>query len=131
MLPNDILHSKNNCASVRDEWYFYPTIFAFLNDLYTKMFKIYYLLLIYCFSFISTLFFLTYSKTCMKRSLSKRPKIGFQDQISLNAGQCEHSAIFSTFIKLPFVIKIFVLSIFEWQFYTCFTYYHAIIPHTN
>ena len=28
----------------------------------------------------------------------------------------EHSAIFSTFIKLPFVIKVFVLSIFEWPF---------------
>ena len=27
----------------------------------------------------------------------------------------------STFIKLPFVIKIFVLSIFEWPFYTGFT----------
>ena len=35
--------------------------------------------------------------------------------------QGEHSAILSTFIKLPFVIKIFVLSIFEWPFYTCFT----------
>ena len=41
------------------------------------------------------------------------------DQLSLNAGQkyCrmlqgEHSAILSTFIKLPFVIKIFVLSFF-------------------
>ena len=52
----------------------------------------------------------------------------FQDQLSLNAGQkyCrmllrEHSAILSTFIKLPFVIKIFVLSIFEWPFYTGFT----------
>ena len=32
-----------------------------------------------------------------------------------------HSAILSTFIKLPFVMKIFVLSIFEWQFYTGFT----------
>ena len=31
-----------------------------------------------------------------------------------SALQGEHSAIFSTFIKLPFVIKIFVLSIFEW-----------------
>ena len=30
-------------------------------------------------------------------------------------------AILSTFIKLPFVIKIFVLSIFEWPFYTGFT----------
>ena len=29
--------------------------------------------------------------------------------------------ILSTFIKLPFVIKIFVLSIFEWPFYTGFT----------
>ena len=33
----------------------------------------------------------------------------------------EHSAILSNFIKLPFVIKIFVLSIFEWPFYTGFT----------
>ena len=35
--------------------------------------------------------------------------------------QGEHSAILSTFIKLPFVIKIFVFSIFEWPFYTGFT----------
>ena len=35
--------------------------------------------------------------------------------------QGEHSAILSTFNKLPFVIKIFVLSIFEWPFYTGFT----------
>ena len=52
----------------------------------------------------------------------------FQDRLSLNAGQkyCrmpqrEHSAIHSTFIKLPVVIKIFVLSIFELPFYTGFT----------
>ena len=45
----------------------------------------------------------TYSKICLKLPLSKRPKIGFQDQLSLNAGQ-KYSAIFSTFIKLPFVI---------------------------
>ena len=32
----------------------------------------------------------------------------------------EHSALLSTFIKLPFVIKNFVLSIFEWPFYTGF-----------
>ena len=31
------------------------------------------------------------------------------------------SAILSTFIKLPVVIKTFVLSIFEWPFYTGFT----------
>ena len=34
-------------------------------------------------------------------------------------GEC--SAILSTFIKPPFVIKIFVLYIFEWPFYTGFT----------
>ena len=28
-----------------------------------------------------------YSKTCVKRPLSKRLQIGFQDQLSLNAGQ--------------------------------------------
>ena len=60
-----------------------------------------------------------YSETCLKWPLSKRQKLGFQDQLSLNAGQkyCrmlqgEHSAILLTLIKLPFVIKIFVLSIF-------------------
>ena len=70
---------------------------------------------------------IVYSKTCVKRPLSKRPKIGFQDQLSLNAGkkycrmlQGEHSAILSTFNKLPFVIKIFVWSIFEWPLYTGF-----------
>ena len=35
-----------------------------------------------------------------------------------------HSAILSIFIKLPFVIKIFVLSIFEWPFCTGFTVLH-------
>ena len=35
--------------------------------------------------------------------------------------QGEHSAILSTFIKLLFAIKIFVLSFFEWPFYTGFT----------
>ena len=71
-----------------------------------------------------------YSKTCVKRPLSKRQKIGFQDRLLLNAGQkyCrmlqwEHSAILLTFIKLLFVIKIFVLSVFEWSFYTGFTVY--------
>ena len=74
------------------------------------------------------------SKTCVKRPLSKRLKIGFQDQLSLNAGQkycrilpLEHSAILLTFIKLPFVIKIFVLSIFEWLFYTGFTIMQSLM----
>ena len=37
------------------------------------------------------------------------------------------SAILSAFIKLPFVIKIFVLSMFEWPFYTGFT----VLVHYN
>ena len=52
----------------------------------------------------------------------------------LNAGQkyCrmlqrEHSAILSTFITLPFIIKIFVLSIFEWPLKTGFTVDHLTI----
>ena len=32
--------------------------------------------------------------------------------------QGEHSAILLTFVKLPVVIKTFVLSIFAWPFYT-------------
>ena len=38
-------------------------------------------------SLISYVMRMIYSKTCVKRPLSKRPKIGFQDQYSLNAGQ--------------------------------------------
>ena len=34
--------------------------------------------------------------------------------------QREHSAILLIFIKLPVVIKTFILSIFEWPFYTGF-----------
>ena len=55
-------------------------------------------------------------KTVISGQSKKKTKIGFQDRLSLNAGQkyCrmlqgEHSAILSTFIKLPFVFKIFVL----------------------
>ena len=69
-----------------------------------------------------------YSKTCVKRPLSKTPQIGFQDNLLLNAVQkycrmlqVEHSAMLSTFIKLPFVIKIFVFVYFEWPLYTGFT----------
>ena len=35
--------------------------------------------------------------------------------------QLEHPAILPTFIKLPFAIKIFVLSIFEWPLKAGFT----------
>ena len=81
---------------------------------------------------------INYSKTCVKQPLSKRQKIGFRDQISLNAGQkyCrllqgEHSAKLLTFIKLPVVIKIFVLSTFEWPFYTGFTVHVRFLQQTN
>ena len=70
----------------------------------------------------------SYSKTCLTRPLKRRPKIGFQDRLSLNAGQkfCrmlqgEHSAILLIFIKLPFVFIIFVLFIFEWALKTGLT----------
>ena len=60
--------------------------------------------------------------------LKKNTKIGFQDQLSLNAGQkhCrmlqgEHSAILPTFMKRPFSITTFVLYIFEWTLKTGFT----------
>ena len=81
-----------------------------------------------------------YSKTCLKRPLKKKTKIGFQDRLSLNAGQkycrmLQHSAILSNFIKLPFAIKTIILSCFEWPLKTGFTVYvcwilsvsHAVI----
>ena len=68
---------------------------------------------------------LAYSKTCLKRPLKK-------DQFSLNTGQkyCRmlHSAILSTYIKLPFVIKIFVFFFFEWLLKTGFTVYLSLYP---
>ena len=40
--------------------------------------------------------------------------------------QGEHSAILSTLIKFPFVIKIFVLSTFEWPFDTSFSVHNGV-----
>ena len=53
----------------------------------------------------------------------RRPKLVFKTDYSLMQVKSivEHSAILSTFIKLPFVIKIFVLSLFEWPHKTGFT----------
>ena len=69
------------------------------------------------------LLFLFCKLTAVKWPLSKRPLIGFQDQFSHNAGLkfLKNSALLLTFIKLQFVIKIFVLSIFECPFYTGLT----------
>ena len=70
---------------------------------------------IYFFKYVVISFF----KLLVQATLIKT-NIGFQDQLSLNAGQkyCrmlqgEHSAIVLTFIKLSFVIQTFVLSIFD------------------
>ena len=80
---------------------------------------------------VTDLVSLTNSKTCLKRPLIKNTKIGFQYQLSLNAGQkyCrilqwEHSAIHFTYIKLPFVFKTFVLSIFKWSLKMVLLYMH-------
>ena len=61
--------------------------------------------------------------TSKKNTVKTTTKIGFQDQLSLSAGekycrtlQGEHSAILLTFIELPIVIKIFVLSILSGRF---------------
>ena len=43
----------------------------------------------------------------------------------------EHSAIFSTFIKLPFIFKIFVLSIFELPLKTGFTVCVKALSHSS
>ena len=65
----------------------------------------------------SETFIYIYSKTCLKRSLRKKTKKVFKTNYRLMQVNCiaerskEHSAIHSTFIKLPSVIKIFVLSI--------------------
>ena len=44
--------------------------------------------------------------------------------------QGEHSAILSTFIKLPFFIKTFVLSNFKWSLKTGFTVKIIILNYT-
>ena len=71
-----------------------------------------------------------YSKTCLKRPLKKKTKNWFsrpiiakcRSKVLQNAPR-EHSAILLIFIKLPFVLKIFVLSIFEWRLKTGFNVY--------
>ena len=86
----------------------------FLNDMYIV------------FHFLNFIF--DYSKTHLKRPLKKKTKNWFSRPIIaecrskvLQNALMEHSAILSTFIKLPFVFKTFVLSFFEWLFKTGFT----------
>ena len=73
-----------------------------------------------------------YSNTRLK--LKKKPKLGFKTDYRLmqvkSIAECsegEHSAILSTFIKLPFPIKIFVLSTFKWLLKTGFTVFNNIL----
>ena len=65
--------------------------------------------------------------TCSIKLLKKKTKTGFQDQLSLNAVQkyCSILQYFRPSLSyiVPVVIKTFVLSIFEWPFYTGFTVY--------
>ena len=67
-------------------------------------------------------------KTCVKRVLSRTPKIVFQDQLSLNAGQkyaeCSNGSILQYFrpsLSYHLSLRLFILSTFEWPFYTGFT----------
>ena len=63
-------------------------------------------------------------KPVLSSHSKRRPKIGFQGRLSFNAGQkyCrEHSAILSTWIKLPSVFKTFIFSILKWPLKAGFT----------
>ena len=71
-----------------------------------------------------------FSKTCLKRPIKMKTKIGFQDWLLFNAGQkycrmLQYSAILSNFIKLPFSINTFVLSIFKWPLEKVLLYNYA------
>ena len=52
--------------------------------------------------------------------LSKRPKLGFPDQLALNGGLKGAFCNTLTFIKLLFLFMTFLLSTFESSFYTGF-----------
>ena len=60
-----------------------------------------------------------------KTATLKKTRIVFKTNYRLMQvkiiAECSNSAILSTFIKLPFIIQIIVLSIFKWPFYTGFT----------
>ena len=61
----------------------------------------------------------SYSKTCVKRPLSKRPKTGFQDQILLIVWMIlQH---FWPSLSFHLSLRSLFLSMFEWPFYTGFT----------
>ena len=59
---------------------------------------------------------------CLKRPHKKKTENVLKTDYRLmqvkRIAECTNAAILSTLIKLPFVIKTFVLSIFEWPFKT-------------
>ena len=72
--------------------------------------------------------FSMYSKTSVKQPLSKRVKIGFQDQLSLNEGQsiAEGSKrsipqYFQPSLNYHLSLRSLFCLFFEWLFYTGFT----------
>ena len=82
-----------------------------------------YLFFLFFFIFLCNSF-----KPVLSSHSKRRPKMVFKANYCLmqvkSIAECskgEHSAIFWTFIELPFVIKIFVLSIIEWPLKTGFT----------
>ena len=81
-----------------------------------------------------------YSKTCVKRPLSKRPKIGFQDQLLLNAGQkycrCSKASILQFFrpslsyhLSLRSMFFLFLSGHFTQLL--LYIYYHSILESLN
>ena len=56
-----------------------------------------------------------------KTATLKKTKMVFKTNYRLMQVQGEHPVILLTFVSLPFVITIFVLSIFEWHLKTDFT----------
>ena len=79
-------------------------------------------------SHLVTALIIRFDLNLCKMATLKKTKNWFSNQLLLDAGQkycrmlpLEHSAILLTFIKLPFVLQFFVLSMFEWPFYTGFT----------
>ena len=68
------------------------------------------------------------------KNAQKDQSLVFKTDYHLNAGQKyyrklqgEHSAILSSFIKLPFVIKIGFLSILDWPIFAASSYTHMRI----
>ena len=62
---------------------FYPTLTVMINSYTANKYSMHFIDLLYRNHKQRK----GYSKTCVKRPLSKRPKIDFQDKLSLNAGQ--------------------------------------------